>query len=197
VEPFAGAAGYALRYRDRKVFLYDADPQVMTIWAMIVQNRKLDKRLPRDLPVGADARELTRDEDVLCLLRYSAGVASIKGQWKVSAWGSKAWPLTRRRIVEEAPTVSHWRGECLSFERAPNRAATWYVDPPYSVCGVGNYTHSVVDYSAIADCVLNKWRGQRIVCEEDGANWLPFEKLVARRNSRNGVKWESMFHIKD
>lgn len=36
VEPFAGAAGYALRYPDRDVLLIDTDPVIAGIWAWLV-----------------------------------------------------------------------------------------------------------------------------------------------------------------
>src|SRR5262245_39743395 len=32
VEPFAGSAGYALRYWDKKVVLYERDPVVAAVW---------------------------------------------------------------------------------------------------------------------------------------------------------------------
>ena len=36
VEPFAGSAGYALRYYDRQVLLVDADPVIAGLWRYLI-----------------------------------------------------------------------------------------------------------------------------------------------------------------
>lgn len=33
IEPFAGAAGYATRYADRRVVLFEVDPKIVALWS--------------------------------------------------------------------------------------------------------------------------------------------------------------------
>lgn len=37
IEPFAGAAGYATRYADRNVRLYDVNPVVVGVWDYLIK----------------------------------------------------------------------------------------------------------------------------------------------------------------
>jgi site-specific DNA-adenine methylase len=37
VEPFAGAAGYSMRYPDRHVELFDASPYVVGVWSYLIR----------------------------------------------------------------------------------------------------------------------------------------------------------------
>ena len=70
VEPFAGAAGYSLRYPDRRVILIERDPRLAGIWRFLIRSRPSDVlALPlldldasiADLPsCDPDGRELIR-----------------------------------------------------------------------------------------------------------------------------------------
>ena len=61
-----------------------------------------------------------------------------------------------------------------SYHEAPDVRATWFVDPPY----VGAGTHYRCSSKAIDFDHLGAWcvdrRGQVLVCENEGATWLPF-----------------------
>lgn len=37
IEPFAGGAGYSVRYSDRQVVLYDADPIIAGLWSYLIK----------------------------------------------------------------------------------------------------------------------------------------------------------------
>lgn len=57
------------------------------------------------------------------------------------------------------------------------KGITWFVDPPYQAeCG-GLYKHNLVDYEHLRKWCLKR-EGQCIVCEQSGADWLPFEPFV-------------------
>ncbi|MFL6862652.1 MAG: hypothetical protein ACJ8DZ_06610, partial [Allosphingosinicella sp.] len=36
IEPFAGSAGYSLRYHERTVILYEIDPVVVAVWKYLI-----------------------------------------------------------------------------------------------------------------------------------------------------------------
>ncbi len=38
IEPFAGSAGYALRYADLQVTLCDADPVIVGVWSYLINS---------------------------------------------------------------------------------------------------------------------------------------------------------------
>lgn len=71
--------------------------------------------------------------------------------------------------------IRHWRIIEGSYESAPDVEATWFIDPPYEVAG-NQYPCSAADIDFAA---LGAWcrarRGQVMVCENDGAQWLPFK----------------------
>jgi site-specific DNA-adenine methylase len=74
IEPFAGMAGYALRYYDRKVTLLETNPDVVLIWKLIQKgSRWLDKNLPEVLVRGTNVRTMGGvSEEVRILLYYCA-----------------------------------------------------------------------------------------------------------------------------
>ena len=55
------------------------------------------------------------------------------------------------------------------------------MDPPYHHDG-SHYVYAVVDYTA-----LGRWcrelPGQVIVCEQEGAGWLPFRPFMSAKSS--------------
>jgi len=97
-----------------------------------------------------------------------------------------------RQIAEVLPHVKG-RVEIIrgDYTQAPDIEATWFIDPPYHVDGrpqsrgmgyaEGCNSHAL-DYEALAVWCRGR-RGQKIVCEQQGATWLPFEHLRHARNS--------------
>ena len=61
-----------------------------------------------------------------------------------------------------------------------NQEATWFIDPPYNNAAGQRYRTRVSDYSKLGRWCRDRW-GQVIVCENYGAEWLPFEPLAPRR----------------
>ena len=69
------------------------------------------------------------------------------------------------------------------YRSAPDLEATWFVDPPYQPTrgmktgqGLGyapGCTSRELDYGELAEWCRSR-RGQVIVCEQEGADWLPF-----------------------
>lgn len=200
VEPFAGSACYSSRFYDRKVVLVEKDPQIAAILKYLV-------RTPRqeilDLPL-LEPGESVDDINVPPEARLFIGAWLTRGSSSprktmpdtryarmkpLQYWGTEV----RDRIANQVPYIKHWNVIEGNYSRARNRDATWFIDPPYEDAGK-HYRHGSkgLDYDELADWCRSR-RGQVIVCEQQGANWLPFEFLRMSRsnhglNGPNGTK---------
>jgi hypothetical protein len=75
--------------------------------------------------------------------------------------------------------IRHWKIIEGDYTAAPDVRATWFIDPPYQVAG-SHYIHKMRpdEYAGLASwCRLRE--GQVIVCENAGADWLPFRTFGA------------------
>ena len=195
VEPFAGSAGYAMRYPDRQVTLVDADPVVAGVWDFLVRSGEQDiLRLPL-LEPGQSTDDLAVCQEARWLIGFWLTKGGAVPNKTLSAWGREPryarqfWgPGIRNRVASQVERIKHWRVICGDFEDAPDIEATWFVDPPYQVMGK-YYTKRNVDYERLASWCRTR-KGQTIVCENEGATWLPFEPfLVTKANeSKTGGK---------
>lgn len=199
IEPFAGSAGYSLRHPSRDVRLFDLDPCIVGVWRYLIRTSRSEiERLPllapgddvRDLPVCPEAQSLIG----FWVNRGSATPGRMLSSWALTGprphlhWG----PFARARIASQVDKIRHWRITLGSYETAANLEATWYVDPPYLEKG----KHYRCSSSAIDFAALGQWcqarDGQVIVCEQAGANWLPFQPLAnvkATRGRSREVVW--------
>jgi hypothetical protein len=183
VEPFAGAAGYATRYAERSVILIDADPVIAGLWDYLI---KVSSTEVRRIPL------LKHDQTVEDLGGVPSEAKHLVGFWlnkgaaqpclRSSRWmrdnirPNSYWGETiRERIAAQVDLIRHWRIIHGNYHSAPEVLGTWFVDPPYQRqgrhyrCGADNLNFDV----------LGQWcqgrRGQLIVCEQEGADWLPFD----------------------
>jgi hypothetical protein len=90
--------------------------------------------------------------------------------------------MIRKRIASQVDRVKHWKVIHGSYEDAPDIAAHWHVDPPYAVAGKA-YKYNEVDYPALAQWVRTR-RGFTQVCEQTGADWLPFRPYAIVNSHR-------------
>lgn len=101
-------------------------------------------------------------------------------------WGE----AIRSRISEQVPLIKHWEVREGSYEELPDVAATWFVDPPYQRSGkIYPFGSKLLDYPKLGLWCLGR-KGQTVVCEQEGADWLPFRPFMktkaveGRRGSR-------------
>lgn len=202
VEPFAGAAGYSTRYHDRKVILVEKDPIIAALWKYLI-------RVPaseiRSLPlIGNDQ---TTDDlrgvlppEAVSLIGFWLNKGTTSPQRKPSSWMRQGthpnsyWgAVIRERIAGQVDQIRHWR--CVEGSYAeisnPTKPATWYVDPPYK--GQGKYyrcSSASIDFGHLATW-CRSLPGQTLVCEQSGADWLPFSTLGSFKAnvSANGKKY--------
>ena len=85
--------------------------------------------------------------------------------------------------------IKNWTIEQLSYEQIPNQDAHWHIDPPYNNKAGSNYIcgSAGIDYDHLAAWCKSR-EGVVQVCENEGADWLPFETayetLSASKNKK-------------
>ena len=182
VEPFAGAAGYAVRHYTKDVVLIDKDPKIIALWRYLIAATPKDiLALPAvepgqsvdDLDVSLAAKTLIG----FWLNKGSASPCKTPSKWMRdgmrpnSFWGE----AIRARIASQVDKIKHWTAIEGDYTASPRGMATWFVDPPYREAGK-LYRHSS---TAIDFAHLGMWckslSGQVLVCENEGADWLDFK----------------------
>lgn len=91
------------------------------------------------------------------------------GSGPTNWWGE----AIRERIARQVEAIRHWQIHEYSYENAPDVPATWFVDPPYAGRAGRYYREKFTDYARLAEWSKSR-QGQVIVCEQEGADWLPF-----------------------
>src|SRR5690606_4564477 len=88
-------------------------------------------------------------------------------------------------ITSQQHAIRHWIVFEGSYADLPNAPATWFVDPPYNNRAGSLYTFGSggIDYSHLGAWCRER-EGQVIVCENDGADWLPFAPFADARAYR-------------
>jgi len=191
IEPFAGAAGYSLLYPDHNVILCDVNPTVTRLWRYLIS---ANPQRILDLPQQKSDRLSEAERD---LIGFWYGDARVSPRNKPGSWGR--WgPRIRARIAAQVPRIRHWRVVDGDYRKLPDVEATWFIDPPYQQYGHYYIKGSnQLDYAALAKWCRSRL-GQVIVCEAEGATWLPFQHFRAsiratvktkRENPTNEVVW--------
>ena len=185
IEPFAGSAGYSLRYPTRNVILNDLDPKVAGTWDYIIHAPEAEVR---SLPLYDGTWETVNDLSIPQEARWLIGWWLNKGNttprlsatsWMRSGirpnsfWGE----AIRERIASQQRHIRHWRITSTDYTGVLNTEATWFIDPPYVDAGT-EYRHGSehIDFTQLAAWCENR-AGQVIVAENEGADWLPFRQF--------------------
>lgn len=192
VEPFAGAAGYSLRYPHKRVILVEKYSVIAELWRYLIAAKESEiLAIPcvdavDDLPtwVPAGARSLVgfaMNDGVTSPCRMLSA-----GRRKMQALGRRldGWTEAKRYYAARGVSgIRHWTVIEGEYTAAPDIEATWFVDPPYEGAGV-HYKHpsTAIDFPALGSWCRSRL-GQTIVCENVGASWLPFRPFG--RETRN------------
>ena len=202
-EPFAGSAGYSLRYHERKVILSDSDAELILLWKWLFNVTPEEiLALPYEtLIVGQDLRTIGLSSEAADLIRRWQRTGNCSS-WTVSRFnhilrvtnGKPNWmtgplkngtvtkntgmwhPNTRTYLAENVTKIRHWQAHWMPYWEIDTNVepATWFLDPPYQHVKGGFKENTPINYSHLRDWLM-KLPGQVIVCEQEGANWLPFE----------------------
>lgn len=182
VEPFAGAAAYSLDGDNwqRRVILYDSNPKISAIWKFLINASLEDiKRLP-DLMPGQKVTEFTLSDAERWLIGFCINRGSSVP--KVTASRRSDGLTYKKYISENLHKVKHWEIHTASYEICPNLKATWFIDPPYQKVGKYYFGFNKMDFKSLSAWCQER-EGQVIVCENEGADWLPFRPLVVFHGS--------------
>ena len=194
VEPFAGSARYSLLHWERDVLLLDANPIVVAVWEYLMSASEQDILSLPDVPSKVHLDEYKSLSDAE---RWLIGFHLCRGKAKPRkvGHGQNSWSRDKKRIASDLHKIRHWSVRQGRYYHALNNEATWFIDPPYinTQRRKGNsdkYPYgSDIDYDSLAVWSQHRW-GQVIVCEGDGADWLPFKllKTVSVNTNANTVK---------
>lgn len=205
VEPFAGSAGYSLRHHSNRVVLCEIDPTIAGIWDYLIRVSSREIMALPDLQPGSTVDDLNVPAEAKALVGMwlNRGVARPRkspSKWmreKIrpgSFWGDRV----RNTIASQLEYIRHWQIFNCSYELAPvDHEATWFIDPPYVGAG-HHYTHGSagIDFGSLAQWSRSR-PGQVIVCENEGATWLPFRHLGSFKTTRSGRQSKEVYWLSD
>lgn len=200
VEPFAGSAGYSLLYPTNKIILYDNYEPVVMLWNYLI-NVKKEEIL--SLPLDNNGHDFCKEYPVSdCNIAPEAKI--LIGFWLTESQTSYSrYPLSKSRggnwsarkrnmLANQVDSIRHWRINNKSYDKIEiNQECTWFIDPPYSKAGK-RYKNNTIDYQRLGDWCKNK-KGQTIVCEQNGADWLEFSTFQNASNGSNKKYEEVMW----
>lgn len=201
VEPFAGSAAYSVRHlvpvngvrAVERAILVEKDPRVRDTWERLLAMEP-DELLQLPIPEAGE-----RTSDFLFMTSACSNRIARTEEMTVT----RRMPVVIRRMLRQiAAVLPHVKGRVEIVEgdytEASDIEATWFIDPPYHVAGRAQsrgmgYAEGCDSYSLDYD-KLARWcrgrSGQVIVCEQHGAQWLPFEHLRPARNSIGNMATE-------
>jgi site-specific DNA-adenine methylase len=203
IEPFAGGAGYSVRYgAGKRVILIDADADTVSIWRWLIAASEADVlALPVDeVAVKVEIRGLGLDHEPVLLIQRWLTPSGSRSTWSrppsgVYDPGSRVGPgslwtdTTKRRIASQLHQIRDWQVIHGDYRDAPDIAATWHIDPPYidNKTGHSEYGTPMLDYQELGAWCKTR-RGQVMVHEQHGAEWLQFETLNAKAQTSGQKK---------
>jgi hypothetical protein len=192
VEPFAGSAGYSLRYHAKRVVLCDLDPVLAGVWSFLIRSTPAEiDRLPL-LEPGESVDDLNVCQEARWLIGFWLTRGGASPNKTMSAWGRdprysrQFWGQhARERVANQVDRINHWEVVEGPYTTLPNRDATWFVDPPYEIAGK-HYRKRTIDYGRLGLWCRSRV-GQVIVCENEGATWLPFRPFVTAKANESAT----------
>lgn len=192
IEPFAGSAGYSLRYPDRKILLVEKSHAIAGIWRYLIG---ASEREVLDLPLldrGQSVDTLNVCQEARWLIGMWCGKGFDYPRKILSAWHGKPrtashWDsAVRDRFARQLGAIRHWNVICDDYSASPSAVATWFIDPPYrSLPGYYSHGTELLDYEQLGSWCRGR-NGQVMVCEAEREIWLPFRRFGSFRANGNG-----------
>ncbi len=199
IEPFAGSLGYSVRHgAGGKVLGVERDPVIAAVWRWLLGATPDDVRALPLLAADDDLRQIDGlDPAARSLIGFWLNKGTTAPCHQPSQWMRNPLPGRtetfwgdgiRERIARQLPLIADWTVMEGSYADAPDVEATWIIDPPYQGSPGRRYRfgNRTIDYAGLAEWCRTR-RGQVIVCENTGADWLPFEPVsFAVKAARDG-----------
>lgn len=177
IEPFAGSMAYTLHHHPNHALGIDVDANVAEAWRYIC---------------GLTSEQVAAyPEPVIGDRVFDRWAMMAAGSHGTSRAESYIWTERMARDLRKQKRLAlrhldyAWRVEYRhdDYRSAPDVEATWFIDPPYQNVRRG-YERTALDYDELAAWCRSR-RGQVIVCEQRGADWLPFQPLREIRGTTN------------
>ena len=193
IEPFAGSAGYSVKWQHPRVQLYDLNEKVIGVWQYLISVSELELKDLSEKFNHVD--ELDCCQEAKWLIGFWLNKGHIQPCYVPSKWmrsgirPNSMWgPAIKQRLISQLHLIRDWKAEVKDYQTVENIEATWFIDPPYQKQG-HLYTYSYIDFEYLAEWSKSR-KGQTIVCEANGANWLPFKPFVTAKGLEgpNGKK---------
>ena len=192
VEPFAGAAGYSCRYPDRRVVLVDRSPIIAGIWRYLIATPAAEILAIPDIPEGGTVDDLPVCQEVRWLAGFWCNTAKVRPEKRPSKRAREkgaaggdlhGWVApVRQRIAAQVDKIRHWQIIEGEYHDAPDIDATWHVDPPYKNKAGSYYPEQPASFDDLGEW-CKALRGLVMVCENAGAEWLPFKPLASIKSN--------------
>jgi site-specific DNA-adenine methylase len=214
VEPFAGSAGYALRYHHAKrVFLFEKDPVVAGVWDYLINKATTNDILTLpNVPLRGSVEKLEVCAEAKALIGFWLNRGVSMPRKKPSRWmrdeirpGSFWGERVRHTIASQLHLIKRWKIYNCDYTEAPTILAkelpdedefTWFIDPPYQKAGHHyRYGANGINYGELAKWCKSR-PGQVIVCENKGAKWLRFKSIADVKTTRKKRSKETLW-LKD
>jgi hypothetical protein len=204
IEPFAGAAGYSLRWPDHDVILVEKYHVIAEIWRWLIAATPDEVMAVPCVDAVADLPAWVPD-GARWLVGFNLAVARQQPAERVSGniiarrlspgrvvegWTPQRREMTAKQVLQ----IKHWRIIEGDYSAAPDIEATHFVDAPYRGEAGRRYTCSSnhLDYPALARWCRAR-RGQTMVCEAAGADWLPFAPFCSVRGMSGAPSAEAVW----
>lgn len=193
IEPFAGAAGYSTFHRVPRAVLIDRDPIICGVWEYLLSVGPAEILALPELPeAGESVDDHDLPQEAKWLIGFWLNRGSAQPKRTRTAYSARTdraqlnWgPKAKERIASQLDGIAGWTIQHSDYSVAPEavRSATWFIDPPYLVKGsYYRYRLTGEDYDELGRWARQR-EGQVIVCEGEGAAWLPFEPMGSFKSS--------------
>ncbi len=178
IEPFAGSARYALKYWDRRIILIEKYEPLYKVWVYLRSASKEDILNLPDVPPSSELIKIDGFSNLRQEEKWLIGLCSNRGSNAPKNFSGSfcSWSKDKIRISQNLHKIRHWDIFHGDYKLYANMKATWFVDPPYQNMGK-LYKENKIDYQELGTYCRERL-GQVMVCENEGADWLPFEKLT-------------------
>lgn len=201
IEPFAGSAGYSVRHHHKRVILVEKDPVVAGIWRFLLRSSARDILALPELELEQRVEDLDVCQEARWLIGRWIDYGAKAPASKRTPWAAinvhTSWGRTiRARLAAQVEKIRHWQIIEGDYHQAPDIEADWFVDPPYQRGGLQYVMSSAgLDFAELGAWCRSR-RGHVLVCEESGADWLPFKPFRTMRsvgkNTTSEVVWTNL-----
>ena len=177
IEPFAGSARYSLKYFDREVTLIDKYEPIIRLWKWLQSVTESDLDNLPILKKGEKISDFNLSEEESLFLSFCVSEATTSGRNMVTERASTKVSYKIKTTKDILSKIKHWTIKQGCYSEIENTEATWFIDPPYQRGGsYYNHSNKHIDFIKLGEWSKER-KGQIIICENDGANWMPFTPL--------------------